>query len=90
MLELKVYDNSRHMHLAYIGVGEDCHKRGTGSTMMQMLCYLTGKYGYSIDLDITTKFGMLKNNLIRFYKKFGFVHEGSRISSHYIRECSTS
>lgn len=71
--ELHVEENEKRIHLAYIGVPDDIKKQGHGKQMMQTLCDLADKYGYSIDLDVTPKFGTGKRVLNKFYKSFGFV-----------------
>jgi ribosomal protein S18 acetylase RimI-like enzyme len=73
-LELKVDDKRKHIHIAFIGVGEKDRKKGIGSKMMNILTNLADKYQYSIDLDVDPQFGVKKNVLIHFYSKFGFIN----------------
>jgi GNAT superfamily N-acetyltransferase len=63
----------KNIHLAFIGIVEDNRKQGDGSKLLTILTDLADKYGYSMDLDVDTKFGMKKSVLKAFYKKHGFI-----------------
>ncbi len=80
--ELKVNDERKHIHLAFIGVSEHMRNQGKGSGMMTILTGLADQYGYTMDLDVVTKFGCNRRGLIRFYKRFGFVQ---KVGSTYQR-----
>lgn len=75
--ELRVVDDRKHIHLAYIQVGEDSRQQGLGNQMLKTLTDLADKYGYSIDLDVKAKYGVGKRVLKNFYKKHGFVRKGA-------------
>lgn len=65
----------KNIHLAFIGVVEDSRKQGMGNKLLKILTDLADKYGYSMDLDVDTKFGMKKSVLKAFYKKHGFIQD---------------
>lgn len=81
--ELSINDEEKNIHLGYIGVLSNEQKKGIGSQMMFELTDLADKYQYTIDLLVDAKFGVKKNVLISFYKKFGFIHQEK--TNEYIR-----
>lgn len=83
--QFELYIKGRRIHLAYIGVGPEHRRQGVGARMMETLTGLADKYGYSVDLDVTPKFGVAQEVLVSFYQKFSFEFEGSRQTLHMIR-----
>jgi GNAT superfamily N-acetyltransferase len=73
----------KNIHLAFIGIVEDSRKQGMGSNLLKILTDLADKYGYSMDLDVNTKFGMKKSVLKAFYKKHGFIQSKEDKDSMY-------
>ncbi len=84
--ELKVDDERKRIHLAFIGVAEGMRKQGRGSEMMRVLTGLADKYGYRIDLQVDTKFGSSKRRLINFYQRFGFICKSGLTYMRPVRE----
>lgn len=70
--ELRVDDDRKLIHMAYIGVADDRKRQGHGSNMMEMITSIADKYGYDMDLTVEPKFGIGKRVLTKFYKKYGF------------------
>lgn len=85
-LELKINDSRRHIHLAYISVADKYRRQGLGSRTLALLVALADCYGYTIDLDIDTRFGTGKVVLVRFYQAAGFQRVGPRGSNRYYRQ----
>jgi ribosomal protein S18 acetylase RimI-like enzyme len=73
----------KNIHLAFIGIVEDSRKQGMGNKLLKIVTDLADKYGYSMDLDVDTKFGMKKSVLKKFYKKHGFIQCKERIDRMY-------
>lgn len=48
-------------------------RQGYGTKTMELLTNIADKYNYSIRLIISSKFGVPKRVLRKFYKKFGFA-----------------
>jgi ribosomal protein S18 acetylase RimI-like enzyme len=76
-LELRVTNLSaeKNIHLAFISVLEDKREQGMGNQLLKIVTDLADKYGYSMDLEVDTKFGMKKSVLKGFYKKHGFIQD---------------
>lgn len=77
-LELHITDiegeyATKEIHLGYIGVLEADRGKGQGHKIMNILTHLADKYGFDMNLDVDTKFGMKKSILKKFYKSHGFV-----------------
>ena len=64
---------TKEIHVGFIGVIDDSRQKGEGHRTMNILTTLADKYGYDMNLDIDTKFGMKKSVLKKFYKSHGFV-----------------
>ena len=88
-LELQIKPEARHIHLAYIGVGPEFRRQGVGTRMMVTLTALADKYGYSIDLDVTPKFGVSREVLVSFYQRFDFTFDGFKRMFHMVRPATT-
>ena len=86
--ELSWEESSKRLHLGFISVPDEMKRQGYGTQMMQLLCELADKYGYSIDLDVDPKFGTGKRVLKKFYKSFGFV-KGNYGIDHLVRKPKT-
>lgn len=51
-------------------------KRGDGTTMMNQLVEVLDKYGYGCKLEVSEKFGVPIESLVKFYERFGFKPYG--------------
>ena len=71
------------IHLSFIKVLKQ--RQGNGTKIMNLLTRIADKYGYTIDLSISSKFGTPKKVLRKFYEKFGFI-QSSNDKDKYIRK----
>lgn len=91
-LELHITDiggmyATKEIHIGFIGVIEDERQKGEGHKTMNILTHLADKYGYDMNLDIDTKFGMKKSVLKKFYKSHGFVPNKEMGENGMERKC---
>lgn len=69
-------DDTPMLSLISIVIPASDRRQGIGTLIMSYLCREADAYGWSIDLDASSRLGTNTETLVEFYSRFGFVITG--------------